>query len=72
MNNVEEYHAIMKRYRDGEFGKGPLSLHDILQKAGKENLVNDFSLDDLQFLISSSTGFAKYMFLALKKKKKGG
>lgn len=69
MNNVEEYHAIMKRYRDGEFGKGPLSLHDILQKAGRQNLISNLSLDDLQSLISSSSGFTKYMFRILKEKK---
>lgn len=65
MEKIKEYKEIMKRYRDGEFGKDNLSVFEILERTGKPNLLNDMSISELEELLNSSTGVIRELFLKL-------
>lgn len=53
----------MKRYYDGEFGSENLTMHEILEKAGEEDLFEKMSTSEIQTLINNSHGFTKKMFI---------
>lgn len=46
-----------------------MSLHDVLAKAGKPDLVAQMSKEELQRMIDSSSGFMKYLFARIKRKR---
>lgn len=69
MSHVDELNAILARYRFGEFGEELLSLHDILVKAGKPDLINQMSRKEVQQMIDSSSGFTKLLFLQIRRSK---
>lgn len=69
MSHVDELNAILARYRFGEFGEELLSLHDILVKAGKPDLINQMSRKEVQHMIDSSSGFTKLLFLQIRSSK---
>ncbi len=61
--NVERYNAIMAQYRNGEFGDEPLTLYEILLFANEEDLINQMSLYELQYLVDNSSGTTKMLFI---------
>lgn len=59
----------MWRYRAGEFGSEPLSMHDILQRAGEPDLFKNMSADKVRDLKNKASGVTKHMYgLILKRK----
>lgn len=58
----DEYNKIMEQYRNGEFGEDNLSVYDILSKAGKPNLLEKMSIEELQELYENSSGMFKTLF----------
>jgi len=46
-----KYREIMQRYRNGEYGKDHLSLYEILEKAGEQNLLKQLTLREVLELI---------------------
>lgn len=69
MDKILLFENIMERYREGEFGNDYLSMHDILEKAGYPNLMNDMTVEEIQKLIDKSSGFTKLMFSNIRSKK---
>ena len=69
MNNIEKYNEIMARYEKGEFGNNHLSLKQILACANEENLLEQMSLEEIDYLIEHNKGLTKFMFLEIKKQK---
>lgn len=67
---IVKYYEIMKNYRDGIYGNGHLTMHEILEKASVPNLFAEMSIDDIDYLIkASTTGMTKMMFTAIKSQK---
>ena len=67
---IVKYYEIMKNYRNGIYGNNHLTMHEILEKAGVPNLFNEMSLEEIEYLIKTSTsGMTKMMFIAIKKQK---
>lgn len=62
MSKLDEFNEIMNRYRNGEFGKQSLSMYDILEKAGKPNLLEELSSEEKEELRSKSFGMVKMLF----------
>ncbi len=69
MNNIEKYNEIMARYEKGEFGNNHLALKQILILANEENLLEQMSLKEIDYLIEHKNGLTKLMFLEIKKQK---
>ena len=69
MNNIEKYNEIMARYESGEFGSTHLSLKQILILSNEENLLEQMSLEEIDYLIEHNRGLTKLMFLEIKKQK---
>lgn len=68
--NILKYKSIMSQYRSGKYGNEPLSMHEILERAGEADLFEKMSEEELQQLADSSTCiFAKQMFHLLKTRK---
>ncbi len=68
-DNIKKYYNIIQRYRNGEFGKEHLTLHEILTIANEQNLLNDMTITEVQYLCEHSSGMLKLMFLSLQKQK---
>ena len=69
MNNIEKYNEIMARYENGEFGNSHLSLKQILVRANEENLLEQMSLEEIDYLIEYNSGLTRLMFLEIKKQR---
>lgn len=68
-NDVKTFEDIMKRYKNGEFGDKPLSMYEILEKAGQDELLEKMSYSDLHYLKNkASNGFTKMLFKLLEEK----
>lgn len=70
MDKILIYEEIMKKYRNGEFGNDNLSMHDILERAGYPNLLEEMNFEEIQELINNSNGFSKMLFLNVRNNKK--
>lgn len=68
-DNIKKYNNIIKRYKDGEFGKKHLSLKEILLAANEPNLLNEMTISEVQYLYNHSSGILKTMFSAIEKEK---
>ena len=66
--NVKKYYQIMKKYREGEFGIANLSVHEILEKSGNNNLFDLMSREEIDYLIENSKGFQRQFFVEIKNK----
>ena len=66
---LDKYNRIMNEYRSGELGDTNLPMKSILENIGEEEIFNEMSIEDIDFLINNSTGMIKYMFLLIKNKK---
>ena len=66
---LEQYNEIMERYRNGAFGTGYLSLHEILTKAGEPDLLDRMSQEEIEELTKRSAGLTRYMFNMIKERK---
>lgn len=53
---TEQYNEIMERYSKGRFGSGLLTLGDILREAGKPELFDEASLEELQEFKKKAVG----------------
>lgn len=69
MSNVEKYKRIMEEYRRGEYGDTHLSLHDILNRAGEQNLLQNMTVEELEEVKKESFGIQRMMFEKIMKKK---
>ena len=69
MDKILIYEEIMKKYRNGEFGNDNLSMHDILERAGYPNLLEEMNFEEIQELINNSNGFSKMLFLNVRNNK---
>ncbi len=69
MNNIEKYNEIMSRYERGEFSNTHLTLKQILILSNEENLLEQMSLEEIDYLIEHNRGLTKLMFLEIKKQK---
>ena len=67
--NIKRYYNVMKRYRSGEFGKEALTLAQILELANENQLFDEMSVTEIEYLINNSTGITKMLFSNLKNKK---
>lgn len=61
-NNIDKYNEIMQRYHLGELGIQNLTLREILSKAGEEDLLDNMSLKELEYLREKSSGPTKLLF----------
>ena len=59
---LKRYNEIMKLYRSGAYGQGPLTMHDILTQAGEGGLLNKMCLSEIISLRDSSQGMSKHLF----------
>ena len=50
---MKKWNDIMANYRNGAYGEEHLTIAQILERAGKPNLVDDMDIDDLQELLNS-------------------
>ena len=67
--NILKYNDIMARYRNGEFGNNHLTLREILNMAGEPDLLNNMTIDELEYLALQSSGMLKSLFSKLQKEK---
>lgn len=63
--NLIKYEAILRNYHNGVYGKEHLTLHEILQRANAENLLTELTKDDLEYLLSKSSGINKMIYANL-------
>lgn len=68
--HLDEYYRIMLRYKLGEFGEECLSMRDILERAGKPNLLDEMDISELRVLADSSHGITKRLFNSIIKQKR--
>lgn len=47
-DKVLKFKHIMERFRRGDFGNEPLTLHEILSRADEPNLINEMTPDELK------------------------
>lgn len=66
MKYLTKYNDIISRYRNGEFGRENLSLHDILERANAPELIDNMDLSEIQSLLDSSSGIAKKIFYMMR------
>lgn len=66
---ITRYYRILSNYRKGLYGKEHLTMHEILNRAGEPNLFNMMSLDEIDYLLETSTGQTRNMFALIKNKK---
>ena len=66
------YQNIMKKYREGAYGEEHLTLSEILKRAGKPDLFDEMSIEDVQYLLDNSSGFLRSFFNSLKMRKLNG
>lgn len=66
MKYLKKYNDIISKYRNGEFGRENLSLHDILERANAPELIDNMDLSEIQSLLDSSSGIAKKIFYMLR------
>lgn len=59
---MDKLKAIMWRYRAGEFGSEPLSMHDILQRAGEPDLFDKMSIKEVRNLQEKACGITKHFY----------
>ena len=67
--NLEKYYDVITRYRNGDFGTEHLSLAEILEAAGEKELMSQMSIEEIRYLIDTSSGITRMMFIELKKQK---
>lgn len=67
--NLKKYYNIMYRYYSGEFGSKHLTIGEILELAGEENLFKEMNNMEIEYLIVHHTGFLKLMFIEIQKRK---
>lgn len=66
---MDKLKAVMWQYRAGEFGSEPLSMHDILQRAGEPDLFKNMSAEKVRDLKDKASGVTKHMYGMILKKK---
>ncbi len=66
---LKKFNDILSRYRSGEFGDNHLTLREILIKANEEEIFDEMSSTDIQYLINHSMGVTKWMYSELQKEK---
>lgn len=62
MNYLDEYNAIMDKYRNKEYGVEALNLHDILERANRPYLIERLSIQEVQYLFDHAHGITRLMY----------
>ena len=59
MNDLEKYKEVMSEYKQGKYGKGCYTLHELLDRAGCPKLLNSMTPKDFKELLDSSSNIFK-------------
>lgn len=67
--NINQYYEILSLYHSGRFGNEHLRLLQILQRAGKADLLDQMINDEILYLAEHSVGMISHMFMQIYQRK---